>query len=101
MSISKILIYLIPFLFPLILALFLTPIIKKIAEKFNVLDKPESERKIHQKPTPLLGGVAIFLSFLITLIISWIFGWLDDGIIQVSQIWAIILGGLILMIGGI
>ncbi|PIP29693.1 hypothetical protein COX27_00040 [Candidatus Kuenenbacteria bacterium CG23_combo_of_CG06-09_8_20_14_all_36_9] len=101
MSSEKPLIYIFSFLFPLTLALFLTPVIKKIAEKFNVLDQPVRERKIHQKPTPLLGGVAIFLSFLITLIISWIFGWLDDGIIQVSQIWAIILGGLILMIGGI
>ncbi len=39
--------------------------IKLLARRFGILDKPGA-RKIHARPTPLLGGVAIFLSFALT-----------------------------------
>ena len=37
---------------------------KKIAEYLNIMDIPDA-RKIHSKPTPLLGGIGIFLSFVL------------------------------------
>ncbi|MCX7716202.1 MAG: undecaprenyl/decaprenyl-phosphate alpha-N-acetylglucosaminyl 1-phosphate transferase, partial [Endomicrobia bacterium] len=46
---------------------FLVPFTIKIAHKFNILDYP-SERKIHLTPTPRIGGVAIYLSILLTLL---------------------------------
>jgi len=45
----------------------LTPLIRKIALRFEILDTPSLERKIHKTPMPLLGGVALFLGFLLTL----------------------------------
>ncbi|MBU4360429.1 undecaprenyl/decaprenyl-phosphate alpha-N-acetylglucosaminyl 1-phosphate transferase, partial [Patescibacteria group bacterium] len=93
--------YIIPFLSSLILAVILTPLIKKIAWKFNVVDKPGESRKIHPRPTPLLGGVAVFLAFVIILIISWLAGWLNDGVLLVGQILGMIFGGLVLIIGGV
>ena len=42
---------------------FLVPLIKKIAIHIDALDYPMN-RKIHTKPIPRLGGVAIFLGFL-------------------------------------
>ena len=46
----------------------LTPLIQTRAIKLGVLDNP-SERKLHQKPIPRLGGVSIFAStFLTTLV---------------------------------
>lgn len=50
-----------------LLSYLLTPLAKKMAERFDILDEPNSNRKIHARPIPLLGGVAIFVSFLITL----------------------------------
>lgn len=44
----------------------LTPLARKLALKFNVVDIP-SERKIHQSLIPRLGGIALFLSFCVTL----------------------------------
>ncbi|MDD5566258.1 MAG: MraY family glycosyltransferase [Candidatus Omnitrophica bacterium] len=38
------------------------PLIRKLAFAFNILDHPGG-RKVHKAPTPLLGGVAIFLGF--------------------------------------
>jgi len=47
---------------------FLTPFVGKIARRFNIVDQP-SGRKIHTKPIPRLGGVALFLSFFFPLIL--------------------------------
>ena len=38
---------------------------KKIAIFLNILDVPNDKRKIHKKPMPLLGGIGIFLAFLL------------------------------------
>ncbi len=50
-----------------LLSYILTPLIRKFSLRFDILDKPTLERKIHKTPIPLFGGVAIFLGFLITL----------------------------------
>lgn len=49
-----------------VLSLFFTSLARKVALRYKILDYPES-RKIHHKPTPLLGGVALYLSFLLTI----------------------------------
>ena len=48
----------------LISSLILVPIVKKVAHHIGAIDYP-NERKVHKKPIPRLGGLAIFLSFLI------------------------------------
>jgi UDP-GlcNAc:undecaprenyl-phosphate/decaprenyl-phosphate GlcNAc-1-phosphate transferase len=48
-------------------AILLTPIVKKLAFLIGATDKP-NQRKVHQKIMPRLGGLAIFLSFLIGVI---------------------------------
>ncbi len=47
------------------LSLLLTPLFEKLSYRFKILDYPDS-RKMHQKATPLLGGAAIYLAFLLT-----------------------------------
>ncbi|MFQ6618357.1 MAG: ATP-binding protein [Fidelibacterota bacterium] len=42
-----------------------TLIVRKVAQKIRVEDLP-GERKVHREPTPLLGGLAIFISFTAT-----------------------------------
>lgn len=44
-------------------SLILTYLMIKISKNMNIMDVP-NERSVHKKPTPLLGGIAIFLSFL-------------------------------------
>lgn len=46
----------------------LIPIIKKIAEKLGIYDVPNS-RSSHIKPTPLLGGMAIAFSAIISIVL--------------------------------
>jgi UDP-GlcNAc:undecaprenyl-phosphate/decaprenyl-phosphate GlcNAc-1-phosphate transferase len=52
----------------LILAAGVTPLIKRLAQRTGMVDKP-SARKQHTVPTPLLGGLAIYLAVIIALIV--------------------------------
>lgn len=52
----------------LVLSLGLTPIMMAFARRFKILDIPNN-RKMHSTPTPLLGGMAIFLSTIISIIV--------------------------------
>ena len=44
------------------LGLLLTPCLRRLAFKVGALDQPNA-RKIHRQAMPLLGGVAVYLSF--------------------------------------
>jgi UDP-GlcNAc:undecaprenyl-phosphate GlcNAc-1-phosphate transferase len=48
----------------LLLTLAFTPLCKKLAWRFGVVDYPNQARKLHGAPIPRLGGVAIFASIL-------------------------------------
>lgn len=50
----------------ILLAYTLTPIIRVLAFKLGAIDIPRDNRRMHKKPIPRIGGLAIFLSFLIT-----------------------------------
>lgn len=49
------------------LAVLLTPWVMAVARRFVVLDFP-SDRKVHANPTPLCGGWAIYLAFLVSMV---------------------------------
>lgn len=51
------------FLITFFLSALLTLLVRKIALKLKIVDHPDEQRHLHKNPTPLLGGVAIFLSF--------------------------------------
>ena len=60
------LIYIVLFLVSLLSVSLLTPISIRIAEKMGAVDIPTS-RKVHARPVPRLGGVAVILSVAISL----------------------------------
>jgi UDP-GlcNAc:undecaprenyl-phosphate GlcNAc-1-phosphate transferase len=41
----------------------LTPLVRRLAHRFGVLDHARSSRKIHGAPIPRLGGIAIVIAF--------------------------------------
>lgn len=61
------LLYLIVFLEAFGISVILVPAIIRIALKWKVVDHP-GERKVHHKPKPLLGGAAIFWSFILVIV---------------------------------
>ncbi len=60
--------FLLIFASALVLAIGGTPIARRIALRLGVIDKPNA-RKIHINPIPLLGGVAIYGSFIAALLL--------------------------------
>ncbi|MDX8361184.1 MULTISPECIES: MraY family glycosyltransferase [Bacillaceae] len=52
----------------LIISILITPLVKKFAYKIGATDRP-NQRKVHQKIMPRLGGLAIYISFLIGVLI--------------------------------
>lgn len=50
----------------LIIAYLTTPLAIKFARKIDAVDVPTDNRRMHTKPIPLLGGLAIIVAFLVT-----------------------------------
>lgn len=76
----------------IIISAALTPLVKRFAVKIKAIDIPKDNRRVHKKPIPLLGGLAIYFSFVITVI-------LKAGRLT-SQEKGIIVGATIIVIGG-
>jgi UDP-GlcNAc:undecaprenyl-phosphate GlcNAc-1-phosphate transferase len=49
-----------------------TPWARRLAQKLGAMDLP-SERKIHREPTPRLGGMAVFIGFVVPMACFYIF----------------------------
>jgi UDP-GlcNAc:undecaprenyl-phosphate GlcNAc-1-phosphate transferase len=87
----------------LLVTAILTWIIRKVAIHFNILDQPDKNslgggRKIHSIPMPLLGGVAIFVSYFFFLFIFSKYFFIGN--LHWSQLWGFFIGGLIISLGG-
>jgi len=56
------------FVIALILSYAATPLSIRLAFKINALDIPKDARRMHKKPTPRIGGIAIIYGFLISVL---------------------------------
>ncbi len=45
-----------------------TPMVISLAHKINALDIPKDNRRVHKKPIPLIGGLAIFYGFIVSVL---------------------------------
>ncbi len=81
-----------------------TAIIRKFAIASDITDKPTESRKIHSKPIPLLGGVAVFATiFLMIIVILTIpdgSRFLTDSHVTLKHIVGFLSGAFVLIVGG-
>jgi len=69
-----------------------TPITRRLAFYFGVLDQPSS-RKVHQTPTPLMGGLAIYGALVLALVFfSPPFYLVEFGAIIAGTTWLVLVG---------
>ena len=69
-----------------------TPIVKTFAQKVGAMDIPDHKRHIHAHPTPRMGGMAIFLGFLISVLLF----------VEVTQaVQGILIGAVIIVATGV
>lgn len=91
------------FISALVLTAILTLLVKKVAFYFKIVDLPdqggEASRKIHTRPIPLLGGLAIFIAYFAILFLnapSFL-----SGNLRLSHLIGFFIGALLIMIGGV
>lgn len=48
------------------LGLYFTPVFRDAARRFGIVDAPDGRLKTHQEPVAYLGGLAVYLAFLLT-----------------------------------
>ena len=75
-----------------ILSFLLTPPVKRLAHRIGAIDVPKDARRMHKKPIPRLGGLAIYISFVI---VSLVLGQWN------MQNFTILIGSAILVVLGI
>ncbi|MCL2408980.1 MAG: undecaprenyl/decaprenyl-phosphate alpha-N-acetylglucosaminyl 1-phosphate transferase [Oscillospiraceae bacterium] len=79
-------------LLALVLSLVATPLVKRFAQRVGAVDVPKDARRVHKKPIPLLGGIAIFIGFVISVLL---FADID------RQIRGILIGAVVVVIIGV
>jgi UDP-GlcNAc:undecaprenyl-phosphate GlcNAc-1-phosphate transferase len=88
------------FIAAMALALVLTPLVKKLAIRIGAVDVP-NHRKVHTRIMPRLGGVAIYASFTVGLLL--ILPWLPEGTLSSydrNLISALLVGGTLIVLLG-
>lgn len=76
----------------------LSPVFRWTALRFGIIDHPGTAVKTHREPTPYLGGAAIAVSFILTLVLVRTFSTYPSGTLR--SLWGIFYGGaLILLLG--
>ena len=79
------------FVISLGLAFAVTPIVSRLAKRFGAIDVPR-QRSIHELPTPLWGGLPIYISFVIAILIGYNYS---------IQLKGIIIGATVILVMGI
>lgn len=59
--------YLVTFAIAAVSALVLTPAVEWLARKIGAVDVPDDERKVHTEPVARIGGLALYLGFLVAI----------------------------------
>lgn len=76
----------------IIISFLATPLVKALAYKVGAIDVPKDGRRMHKTPIPRLGGLAIFLAFLLSTLL---FAEID------RQMQGILMGAVIIVILGV
>ncbi len=82
----------IAFLIALTVAYVVTPFVIKLAHKVGAMDVPKDNRRVHKVPIPRLGGLAIYIAFMVSVLVTFK---LD------TRLLGVIIGGTIIVIIGI
>ena len=78
-----------------------TPLVRRFAVRVGAIDHP-SDRKVHPKPTPTLGGLAIFLAFLVGLAVAYAIPSFREHVFRTtSEPIGVVLAGLVIVALGV
>ena len=78
----------------LVVSFLMTPVVKTFAYKVGAVDVPKDARRMHKVPIPRLGGLAIFIGFMVSVLIL---GSVRGNV----QMQSILLGSVIIVVLGV
>ncbi len=58
-----------PFLISFVISLALTPVVIKVGPKLGFLDIPKDNRRMHKRPMPIAGGIAIYIAATVAILV--------------------------------
>ena len=76
----------------MLISFLLSPLVKNFAYKVGAIDVPKDARRMHKKPIPRLGGLAIFLGFMVSTLLF---------VPMTAQLQGILLGAVIIVVLGV
>lgn len=76
----------------LVVSFMMTPVVKTFAYKVGAIDVPKDNRRMHKTPIPRLGGLAIFIGFMVSILL---FAHIT------SEMKSILLGAVIIVVLGV
>ncbi len=79
----------------LVISFLMTPVVRTFAYKVGAVDVPKDARRMHKVPIPRLGGLAIFIGFMVSVLIL---GGVRGGN---GQMQSILLGSVIIVVLGV
>ena len=74
--------------------------VRKVADKYKIYPKTIRARDVHSKPIPRIGGVAMFIGFVISIALAASIGWFEVVFADPTPIIAISLAALVIMVIG-
>ena len=92
-------IFIICFLVAFVISVVLTPLVRKFALMFRILDVPYTDIKTHKTPTPYLGGIAIASAFWVSIVVIRLFTSFPTGTLRSLR--GILLGSFVMLLLGI
>lgn len=84
--------YALCFVLACLLSAYLTPIMARAALRFGIVDRPDGKLKNQKEPVPYLGGLAVYIAFLVTLAFVFTFD---------KEVIGLLLGGTLLLLLGL
>ncbi len=91
-------IFLLVFATGLVVAIALTPLVEQVALRTGAVDRPAS-RRVHDKPTPRLGGLSLFFAFLAAVGVSLTYPRSDPN--ELSRLLGLLLGCTVMFAVGV
>ncbi len=83
-----------------VITVLITPIIRYFAFRVQAVDVPRPPRNLHSHTIAKLGGLAVFFGIGLATLVYVYFGGIDPLVVPFRFVWAMLIGGAVLMIGG-
>lgn len=78
----------------------ITPVVRRLGIRRGLVAEPD-DRRVHERATPFLGGVAMYAAFLLAMLVAWGLGGLDEVFSGSSEPLGVVVGATVIFLVGL